>query len=104
MAKYYSVQNFEFATEPKPDSKCIKFGNKYAKKKYFFKVNRFEWNFIDHSPCTLNLNDKCCTCKYYIKHMICGHLLALNKALSNDEFVNKPKRGGQKKAASALLK
>ena len=35
--------------------------------------------------------------------MICGHLLALNKVLSNDEFVNKPKRRGQKKAASELI-
>ena len=35
MVKYYSVQNYEFATESKPDSKCIKFGNKYEKKNYF---------------------------------------------------------------------
>ncbi|CAF1111770.1 unnamed protein product, partial [Brachionus calyciflorus] len=34
---------------------------------------------------------------------ICGHLLALKDILDTKEFVNKAKRGGQKKAAKALI-
>lgn len=38
------------------------------------------------------------------KYKICGHLLALESLLNAREFVNKPKKGGQKKSTKSLEK
>ena len=52
----------------------------------------------------LNPSTGICSCKYWLKYKVFGHLLALKSLLDSNEFVNRAKRGGQKKAAKALVK
>ena len=62
-----------------------------------------EWTFNDGKEHVyhLNLTDNFCNCKFRLKYKICGHLLAL-ESLNAREFVNKPKKGGQKKSTKSL--
>jgi hypothetical protein len=104
MAKYYSIKQGSFESTPIPDSKAKKACNRYSKDKYFKKLDRTNWLFRHVDSFQLNLKAQSCTCKFFLKSRICGHLMALNKLKANDEFVKKPKRGGQKKAKGALVR
>ena len=78
MARYYSKNQSEFMFEASADSKAKKFGKKYAKWKYFEKKNQEIWYFKDENTFKLNINVPTCSCKFFYKSKICGHLLALN--------------------------
>ncbi|RNA00743.1 hypothetical protein BpHYR1_011808 [Brachionus plicatilis] len=86
IARYYSIKNSTFHTKPVPSSKAKLAG------------------FSDNEEFLINITDKMCNCKYFRKDAIFGHLLGLNSLLNNDNFVNKPKKGAQKKAKKVLIR
>ena len=95
----------EFSLESKIDSKTKQFGSKIAKSCYFKQIESSTWEFKDETNLScfeININDKHCECKYYLKYKICSHLLALKELLISDHFIKKPKRGGQKKSGPTL--
>lgn len=105
MSKYYSVRQEEFATEPIPNSKAKKYGKIFGNKKYFKRIDKERLEFKNSKASfILNLKNHSCNCKYYYKYRVCGHLLGVISLMNRDEFVRKPKRGGQKKAKPALIK
>ncbi|CAF1086980.1 unnamed protein product [Brachionus calyciflorus] len=96
MARYYSMNQKTYFEDPEPNAKCKKFGNRYAKEQYFIKLDRDRWQFKFKETHVITRSTQHCTCKYFVKSGVCGHLLALNRLCKSDEFVNKPKHGGQK--------
>ncbi|CAF1025057.1 unnamed protein product [Brachionus calyciflorus] len=104
IARYYSIKNSTFHTRPVPNSKAKLAGIKYSKKGYFRKCGKDIYKFSNNEEYFLNMKDKTCNCKYFRKDAICGHLIGLDSVISNDNFVNKPKKGAQKKAKEALVR
>ncbi|RNA30159.1 hypothetical protein BpHYR1_000750 [Brachionus plicatilis] len=107
----------DFELNPSANSKTKKFALKYAKADFFKRTNKDddgdddekdgnEWTFNDEKENVyhLNLTENFCKCKFRLKYKICGHLLALESLLNAREFVNKPKKGGQKKSTKSLEK
>ncbi|CAF1082243.1 unnamed protein product [Brachionus calyciflorus] len=104
MARYYSMNRKTYFEDPEPNAKCKKFGYRYAKEQYFIKLDRDRWQFKFKETHVITRSTQNCTCKYFVKSGVCGHLLALNRLCKSDELVNKPKRGGQKKSKNSLIR
>ncbi|CAF0812103.1 unnamed protein product [Brachionus calyciflorus] len=107
MTNYYSKCQSEFSLESKIDSKTKQYSSKITKSSFFKQIESSTWEFKDElntNRFKINVEDKHCECKYYLKYKICSHYLALKEFLDSDQFINKPKRGGQKKSGPALEK
>ena len=77
------------------------------KSNFFKQLGPGTWKFIDSLNSKLyniDLKENFCNCKYFLKYKYCGHLIALMQLLNSDDFINKPKRGAQRKALKPLVK
>ena len=107
MGRYYSKCQNEFSVTPKVDWKTKQYAAKYSKSNFFKQIGPGTWKFIDSANSKLyniDLKENFCNCKYFLKYKSCGHLIALMQLLNSDDFINKPKRGAQRKALKPLVK
>jgi hypothetical protein len=101
LAKYYSVNQETFATDPTPTLETVKAAKLLSKNPKCFKsIDR------DTLVCTgsndqkykINTEKRICSCRSYLKWKTCAHLIGYDMIVYNDSnnFATKPKRGRKK--------
>ena len=112
---YYSNNANEFSKNPKPAKKIIEIAELLKSSDFKLSIDKKVIKVATkNNKYTIDCKSKSCSCRNYAKNAICQHLIAANKFVSNnlvhdnylgdsdEQFVQKTKRGAPKKTGKAL--